>query len=164
MSLVYNPVFREKVIPAVEKWHSSLGNRRGERAVLRRFAATPDNAFLVPEFHRGFLAEVYCDELGALSLSEKQGLARASVVLSWVRVLCVDSFPKLLRLSEKGSQEVRDIRFRRLLSIEDKGILAKDLCRMVRYLDGKGDALSIIQACLAWNDQTKRDWAEKYYA
>ena len=82
------------------------------------------------------------------------------------RLVSQGHFAWLLAKSEKGDKEVRDVRFRRLLSINDydRDALYLMLVRLVRYLDGTAELKSLVEGGYWWNEHTRRYWAYNYYS
>ncbi|MGE4552219.1 MAG: type I-E CRISPR-associated protein Cse2/CasB [Desulfovibrionaceae bacterium] len=146
----------------VGDWRRSLSDDHGQRAELRR-ARSGDEVFLAPAYHRGLVARL--DAAGfPLSHNEQRALARGAGLLAHLK-RDTPGEPLARRLAEAptGSQQVRDVRFRRLLATDDPGDLYLMLLRLLRYLDGAADARDLVAGAFYWSEITKRQWAERYF-
>lgn len=150
-------------VPAVKAWWKELQDDRGQRAALRRCAGKPGNAYLEPAYHRGFVRFMQGKGIH-LTLTDCERLAPAVVVLACAKSLTDTTVPRLMATSGKGSEDVRDVRFRRLLSVQERGPLALELCRMVKLLGGSCDVMSVVKGILYWGDGIRRQWAQEYYS
>jgi len=67
---------------------------------------------------------------------------------------------------KEGSDQIRvsDLRFRRLLAIDDRDKLYVSVIRIVRLLNGEADIPSLADGIYWWNDKTKNAWAYDYYS
>lgn len=144
-------------------WHASLETNRGERAALRR-AKSPEEVFLCPAYHRGLVRRLR--EAGIdLDHRELILLALPVGVLATAKTL-VDSgsFARLMAM-HKGSDQVRDTRFRRLLAVGDqeRDELFRMLRRLVCWLDESAHLFTLVRGGCWWNESTRRDWATSYY-
>lgn len=59
--------------------------------------------------------------------------------------------------------ELSELRFRRLLEINDNEKLFRFLIQVIRLLDRKVNLLDLIKMTYYWNDKTKKSLAYKYY-
>lgn len=151
---------------ALRAWHTGLKNDRGQRAELRRCKTLTD-VFTSRAFWRGPVPMLR--QAGfELDSRDWERLALPLGVLAWAETLDEKhtDFPVLLARDDKGSENVRDVRFRKLLSVGDneRDALYDMLRRLVRLLRGKADLRSLVEGAYYWNDQTRRWWAEKYYS
>jgi len=146
----------------LRKWHAELEDHRGERAELRR-ARTPFEVLVTPGFHRGF-----ADKLRRASIHPNEEelalLALPVGLLASVKTfIAKPEFPKQLALSSHGSQEVRDVRFRRLMAVDDRDELFTMLKRLLRLLDDRVNPESLVRGAFYWGERIKRNWALQYY-
>jgi CRISPR system Cascade subunit CasB len=147
---------------AVTEWRKRLDNDRGQRAELRR-ARTPVEIICSPAYQRGFVTNMAIKGF-PLNADDIKRLAPAAGLLAHVNVFSGKShFARQLAASNKGSQEVRDLRFKKLMAIEDTDELYLMLMRLIRYLDGSAHVKSLVRGVFWWNENTKRDWALNYY-
>lgn len=147
---------------SVTEWRMRLDDDRGQRAELRR-AKTPVEIICSPAYQRGFVAYMAIKGF-PLQPDDIKRLAPAAGLLSHVNVFSGKShFARQLAASNKGSQEVRDLRFKKLMGIEDTDELYLMLMRLIRYLDGSAHVESLIKGVFYWNDGTKQEWALNYY-
>lgn len=146
----------------VEASWKDLDDNRGNRAELRR-ARTPTEIFASPAYQRGFVARLFAGGI-ALDVHALQRLALPIGVLAHAKGLVHEShFARQLARSDKGSQQVRDVRFRRLLAVQDRDELYVMLIRLLRYLGSEADVKSLVSGGYWWNDNTRRQWASFYY-
>jgi len=153
-----NEVFWETVL----EWFDDLASNRGNRAELRR-AKTPFEVYVSSAFQRDFRQRLRQKGI-LLSEEEAERLAPGIGVLAHAKNLLQEGhFAKQLATTDKGSQEVRDVRFRKLLAVEKRDELFTMLVRLTKYLDSKVDPKSLIQGAFWWNDTTRKNWAATYY-
>ncbi len=155
------PEFRR----SLAAWLHGLEENRGARAELRRCKSHRD-VYISRAFRRGLLP--WLEKAGFdFGEAELERLALPVGVLAHAKTLTPETqFPRLLGKTDKGSEDMRDVRFRKLLSIADsdrEGLYAM-LVRLVRLLDGTAHVPSVIRAGAFWNDKIRRDWAEAYYS
>lgn len=143
-------------------WFDALGGDLGKRAQLRR-STEPFEVFISPALQRDL--RVRLAQAGMpLSAQNLERLALGIGVLSHAKSLLAEGhFARQLAGADKGSQDVRDVRFRRLLAVEDRDELYTMLVRLVRYLDGVVHLESLIKGAYWWNEKTRRDWAMHYF-
>ncbi|WP_415713904.1 type I-E CRISPR-associated protein Cse2/CasB, partial [Maridesulfovibrio sp.] len=77
-----------------------------------------------------------------------------------------EHFAKLFAKSDKGSSDMKDVRFRKLLSIADGDLeaLYLMLIRMIKLMGGKAGIQGLLEGGCYWNDYSRRRWAEEYYS
>lgn len=145
----------------VEAWWHSLEKDRGQRAELRR-ARNRTEAYVSPAYRNG-LAE----KLAEFKLSEPdlERLALAAGVLANARTLYKGHFAAVFAREGKGSPDMRDVRFRKLLAVGDDEYdeLYGVLVRFVRMCDGKASLGGLIRDTRHWNDAARMQWATEYY-
>ena len=150
---------------ALYAWWASLEHDRGQRAALRR-AKTPDEVFIDAAFWRGPVAALRRADID-LADQDLERLALPLGVLVHARELTGKGhFATQLGRMDKGGQQVRDVRFRKLLAVDDQDRegLYRMLIRLTRILGGGVHPPSLITGGFAWNDNTRRQWARRYYA
>lgn len=143
-------------------WFDALSGNLGHRARLRR-AREPFEVFISPAMQRDLRIRLI--QTG-LPLSDKalERLALGIGIVSHAKALHGEGhFARQLARADKGSQDVRDVRFRRLLAVEDREELYTMLVRLVRYLDGVVHLESLIKGTYWWNEKTRREWAMHYF-
>ncbi|WP_320171109.1 type I-E CRISPR-associated protein Cse2/CasB [Maridesulfovibrio sp.] len=147
------------------QWHGELQENRAERAGLRR-EKNPLDVYVSNDFRRGIVSRL---EQGGFDFDESD-LERLAVplgLISHIRNLENNNhFAELFAKSEKGSADMKDVRFRKLLSIadEEQDSLYIMLLRMIRLMGGKAGLIGLIEGGCYWNDYSRRRWAEAYYA
>ncbi|QJT08017.1 type I-E CRISPR-associated protein Cse2/CasB [Oceanidesulfovibrio marinus] len=147
---------------AVGEWRMGLDDNRGQRAELRR-AKTPVEILCSPAYQRGFVTHLASKGF-PLDADDIERLAPAAGLLAHVTVFSGKShFARQLAASNKGSQDVRDQRFKKLMAIEDRDELYLMLMRLIRYLDGSAHVNSLVRSVFYWGDTVKRNWALNYY-
>ncbi len=148
----------------LRQWWEGLEMDRGARAELRR-AKSPAEIYVSRAFHRGLVAQL---RHKGFEFSERllERLALPAGALAHARKLSAEtSFPRQLAAIPKASEEVRDTRFRKLLSVadSDRDELYRMILRLIRMLEGTVDLKSLTTGAVWWNDSTRRYWAEQYY-
>lgn len=150
---------------ALITWWASLEHDRGQRAALRR-AKSPKEVSMEIAFWRGPVAAL--EKAGfALDLNHLERLALPLGVLAHATALASGTHcARLLGQLDKGGQSVRDVRFRRLLAVDDadRDGLYTMFIRLTRLLGGKVAPHSLVTAGFAWNDAARREWARQYYS
>ncbi|KAB1442875.1 type I-E CRISPR-associated protein Cse2/CasB [Pseudodesulfovibrio senegalensis] len=146
---------------AVESWWHGLDKDRGQRAGLRR-AKSRTEVYVSPAYRNGLVEKLARFELDEPDLER---LALAAGVLAKARHLRKGHFAAVFAREGKGSPDMRDVRFRKLLAVEDGEY--DELYRMlVRFVDMCGGAASLgglIRHTMYWNDQARMNWAREYY-
>ncbi len=141
------------------EWWQTLDRNRGDRAVLRR-CRNPFEVALTPSYHR------LRNTLSTLGGVNDEAL---SVVVGIVSHVKADDdtadFPSQMAspITIGGKSRVSDLRFRRLLQINNRGDLYSALIRTVRLLGGTVNLASIANAVYWWNEATRKKWAFAYY-
>jgi CRISPR system Cascade subunit CasB len=147
---------------ALEVWRRELRHVPGLRAELRR-ARCGDEVFLTSAFQRG-LAPWLASRGFPLGHNEKRGLARGVGLLAHLdRTAGGTTLARQLADAPSGSQHVRDVRFRRLLAVDDYDDLYIMLLRLLRYLDGAANVRDLVTGAFFWGETIKRRWAEQYF-
>lgn len=153
-----NPDFRK----TLEDWSQTLKDSRGDRAQLRR-AKTAEEVLVSPAYQRTLIAILRSRKLNP-SLSQQERLALGAGVLSHAESL-TDGPPMPRRLGQLQvlDESIRDLRFRRLLAVTDRDELYIGLLRMLKFMKGKVDPVSLVLGAYWWNERTKKEWAREYY-
>ena len=141
-----------------KRWWSELAHHKGDRAQLRRCQTVLDVA-LTPAFH------TVLKRLGS-KLNEKDRDRAALVVGVLAHVeqdLSVHSFGKAMWGVGNDEPTVSDLRFRRLLRLDEPNELLRELKRAVRQVDGSAPINSLANDLMRWGDKAKKDWAFAYY-
>lgn len=146
----------------LEKWWKEFKNNPGDRAALRRCRSAAEIAF-IPYFHRLRL------DLIKIAYVQPQSLARVAGIMSHVKNYDesnVWSIARQMAARKEGSDQPRvsDLRFRRLLAVDDADELYGSMIRIVRLLGGAVDIPSLADGIYWWNGRTKNTWAYDYYS
>lgn len=165
---------------AVRSWRRELAKRdRGGRARLRRCESSLTAAF-EPAFHHLLwrIEEALAAQQGRLSKADRQALAALAVLVARFPGdgESADDPPAAgrkrpsvatrLGTPEEGGKEPRlhPLRFRRVLDAKGIDELLPVLRRALDVIDEEVDLVSLGDALLFWNDDTRRAWAYDYYA
>jgi CRISPR system Cascade subunit CasB len=75
------------------------------------------------------------------------------------------SFAEAMGTKKQGSDQpiVSDLRFRRILRVEDQDELYTTMIRVIRMLDGNVNVTDLATSVFFWNEQTRKRWASLYY-
>ncbi len=137
-------------------WYDGLS--RGDKAVLKR-CATVEEIALTSQFHDLRI------RLSGFTVDPSR--------LALVAGLC--AFVKKNRESEriavqmaldrtgKGREPLSDLRFRKLLSIDDRTELYHSMIRIIRMLSGEVNLRSLADVVYWWNITVKKQLATDYY-
>jgi len=134
---------------SVLKWWDTLEKERGERAELRRAHNITEVAFS-PAYHR-----LYKE----LPQADKEKLACVAGICAHVKENSEAFFAKQMAEGNKS-----DLRFRRLLAIENREELYHAMIRIVRLLGGTVNVCDLAKTIYWWNENTKKRLAYDYYA
>ncbi|MCD6467810.1 MAG: type I-E CRISPR-associated protein Cse2/CasB [Thermoplasmata archaeon] len=140
-------------------WWRGLENNRGDRAALRRCRSLTEVVF-VPSYHR-----------------LRQELLRLGYVVNSDGLAIVVGLAARIKENNNqyttanqmalhvagGSARVSDLRFRRLLKIQDKDKLYPAMIRIVALLNSSLNLVSLAGSVYWWNDLTRKNWAFDYY-
>ncbi len=140
------------------KWWKTLEDHKGDRAHLRR-ARSGDEVVFVPSFNHlhgslmgyGALRKARLAMIAGLASHVKRHQPRKSLAH---------------QLAASGDKPgLSDLRFRRLLSIEDDDeLLYQHLRRAIDLRRGEVNLLDLAQSVYWWNAETRKRWAYDYYA
>lgn len=167
-------------VDALRDWHEELRkpHQRGERARLKR-ARTPEAAAMAPGFHQllRLLKLAPPPEPGELPVKPRQLAALAATAALAARI--EEHRPGIrlgstLRGPDPNSPRVSEIRFRRLVALEEdppgegfEASLAERftvLRRLVDLIGKQADLAEIAGALCDWTAHRKRRLAYDYYA
>ncbi|OED09939.1 type I-E CRISPR-associated protein Cse2/CasB [Methanosarcina sp. A14] len=140
------------------EWWENLDESRGKRAELRHCHNINEVAF-TPSFHSLRI------KLSRFRINQ-EALAAIAGVLSHVKSNDTNSsLPAQMATPKLGSKKaaVSDLRFRRLLTIEDRNELFITMIRIVRLLDERVNIFDLAKSIYFWNKRTKKRLAYKYY-
>jgi len=156
-------LFNGESADILRDWWKGLEEDRGERAVLRR-APRPTDVVFSPAYHRllnhlrgkdyhvnrealaavaGLLARVTDDTGNNKTFAEEMASPRSK---------------------DTDGARVKDLRFRRLLTVTVRDELYPMLIRVVRLLDNRVNLISMADSVYWWNENTRKEWAYDYYA
>jgi len=163
---------RPEVRDALFSWWKELDNARADRAALRQ-CHNPREVAFTPAFHR---LKMRLEPFGSMSPDHVDRLAIVAGVLSHVTENKPDAFEKNIQRSfavqmarppqkwGRGDKAcVSDLKFRKLLKIEEPDTLYTTMIRCVRSFSGSVDIASLAHGISWWNEQTKKEWAYAYY-
>ncbi len=144
---------------AIEDWWRDLQKDPGRRAELRR-AHSVDVVPLLPAYYS------LLQSLRSTTLPRTVKPSRLPIVagvLAHVREN--DNRPVAIAMAEDhaGRPRVSDLRFRRLLKVDNDADLYMLMVRMVRLLGGAANVQDLTKALIFWNDRTRKEWAYRYY-
>lgn len=148
-------------------WWRDLERDTGGRAELRR-AKRPDDVYVSRPFQAGLVRRLRGAgyKVGTASMDR---LATAAGLMSHVRE--GDNEPSrrvpeaMAAQGPGGGTRVSGLRFRRIISIDDRDRegLYLEMIRLVRLLK-KVNVLELAEAAYWWNDTVRKDWAVEYYS
>lgn len=140
------------------QWWQDLEKDRGSRAELRR-AKLPDDIVFCPAYHRLY-AQINWPN------NDRRKLAAIAGLLAHVKENdSSKKLPEQMAVSKNGNHSlISDLRFRRLLSIDNLDELYISLMRVIRMLNGKVNLIDMAKAVYWWNSKTKKSWAYRYFS
>jgi len=141
-------------------WWKGLEHDRGERAILRR-AKTPTEVVFSPAYH-WLLGQLQQEgyKVNRESLAVAAGLAAHVKEDNEIKNMA----EQMASIKASGSgARVSDLRFRRLLAVNQREELYPLMLRVICLLDGKVNLVSLANAVYWWNERTRKDWAYDYY-
>ena len=142
-------------------WHGSLEHDRGARARLRR-APTPDEVAYEPAFYR-----LLRDLSQSAGVEESRALAAvaglAAQVEEHVAGASLATQMGTPRDRRQGAAPVSELRFRRLLTLEDPVERYAHLSRIIDLLGRRLNLLSLADAAYRFDPRTRQQWAYDYY-
>lgn len=145
------------------EWHASRDEDRAGFAVLRRARSVEDVAFC-PAYHR------LLHTLRAIKNArvEPDDIARVAGLAARTEQHDADyRLPERMATPRTGQTTpcVSDLRFRRLLAIEDPEDLFLPLLRVIALLRGEANLLDVARAVCrnAWTPRLRKEWAHSYY-
>lgn len=141
----------------------------GERAELRRADTVADVVFS-PAYQRLRLGLVKAASSldGHVSIKNREAEV-AAIARVLVRVKLADTTQSLPRRmgepAEEGGDKPRisELRFKRLLRIDNPTDLADVLVRLLPLLENRANPLALARDILYWNDNTRKRWANDYF-
>jgi CRISPR system Cascade subunit CasB len=152
-------------------WRAALEADKGERADLKR-AENPLRVAFSPAYH-ALLRRL--QEAGyRLSPDGRERLAALAGIAAHVKQH-VDNTPfaRQMGTPNPGSEKARvsELRFRRILAIDDVDELYTQLRRAISLLDGTANLADLARALFRWRPiaeqnpyDPRKDWAYDYYA
>ena len=142
------------------EWWNGLDDSRGDRAALRR-CHNPTEVAFNPAFHRLRM------KLKQFGYVNQESLALIAGVLSHVGDDNDVHIAEQMATPKLGSKTacVSELRFRRILKVQDNTDLFEPLIRIVHMLDGTVNIPVLANSIYWWNvsDSTRKEWAFKYY-
>ncbi len=156
-----------RVLHEIMTWWERLQEpaNRGMRAELRRTRSADDVALQGPYY--ALLAKIMAmEDLGALRSSIPYRLPSVVGVLAHVKSNDSEvQVAQAMGAKKKGSDQARvsDLRFRRILRLEDGDELYTTMIRVVRMLDDTVNVADLASSIFFWNEKTRKRWASQYY-
>lgn len=148
----------------LQSWWSELKDRRADRAGLRRCKSTLE-VVLQPGFV-DLLRRI--EEQKAAYIAgdwQVQRLALIAGVLSGIEQEATASAAYIMAMPRSGgdASRVSQLRFRRLLVIQDPEELLIAWKRMLRLMDNQANIPDLAHRLYWWNDRIRREMALEYY-
>lgn len=150
----------EPVRQIVSDWWTGLEEDRGGWAELRRCRSI-EEVFNCQAYFDLYRALQKLAEVGRVQLEAAAGLvahvrsdATEARSLAWCMA---ESRP------DSGRAKVSDLRFRRLLKIENRQELYPSLIRILRLLKYRAPVVSLANDVYYWGSAVRRRWAYDYY-
>lgn len=156
-----------RVLQIIMNWWETLQEpaNRGVRAELRRARSADDVALQGPYY--ALLAKIVAiEDLGMLKNSIPYRLPSVIGVLAHVKANNPDvKVAQAMGAKKKGSDQARvsDLRFRRILRLEEGDELYTTMIRVVRMLDDTVNVADLASSIFFWNEKTRKRWASQYY-
>lgn len=162
---------------AIVKWRQGLDDNRGFRAELRRCKG-PAQVLGTKAFHDSFLPAL--TTVLKVTDADVLGLTIIAGVLPHAKTIHTDAhFAAIMAKFGGGSPEMRDVRFRKLVSIGDCSLydgayadevapnvtaLYTALIRAIKLNDGHVGLGGLAMAGFHWNDISRMAWTREYFA
>ncbi len=148
-------------------WWRDLEKDTGGRAELRR-AKRPDDVYVSRPFQAGLVRSLRAQGYKVAGTGMDR-LAAAAGLMSHIREGDNDpskNIPEAMAApGPGGGARVSGLRFRRILSIDDRDreTLYLEMLRLVRLLK-RVNVLALAEAAYWWNDRIRKNWAVEYYS
>lgn len=148
-------------------WWRDLEKDTGGRAELRR-AKRPDDVYISRPFQAGLVKALRVQGYKVTGAGMDR-LATAAGLMSHVREGDNDPSKRVPEAMAApgpgGGARVSGLRFRRIMSIDDREreTLYLEMLRLVRLLK-RVNVLELAEAAYWWNDRIRKDWAVEYYS
>ncbi|WP_245527582.1 type I-E CRISPR-associated protein Cse2/CasB [Methanosalsum zhilinae] len=149
---------QEDVCKIVIQWWKDLENRKADRANLRRCHDLSEVVF-TPSYH------YLWHQLSNLGFKNKRAVALLAGVLAHVKENDTNNtFAGQMAKTKDGSKpKVSELRFRRVLTIDEREELFIYLVRLIKLMNGNVNICNLANSIYWWNDITKKNWAFEYY-
>lgn len=156
-----------RILHVIMTWWDRLQEpaNRGSRAELRR-ASSADDVALQGSYYALLASVMAMEDLGVLKNSIPFRLPAVIGVLAHVKSNNPDvKVAEAMGTKKKGSDQalVSDLRFRRILRLEDGDELYTTMIRVVRMLDDTVNVADLASSIFFWNEKTRKRWASQYY-
>jgi CRISPR system Cascade subunit CasB len=153
-----NP-FSGDMAKALDEWWKSLENKKGLRASLRR-VTIPNAVF----FERELYSLLSSLRKHNASINDT-GLAAVMGLLSHVKTpLEGQTFGGILgKLDGTGKPLLSEARFKRLIVVESRDEVYRDMIRILRHSKGQAPIANLANVVYWWNEKAKRRFAQDYY-
>ena len=153
MGLIFKDDRKESEI--LLRWWQSLLEDKGARAELRRCHELTE-IFMQPAFYRLF------NSLKNFGDIFEDGLAVVAGLLSHVKKT-IPTIKISAQMSQGEKPVISDLRFRKLLKIQNHSELYPAMIRIIKHLDGTVNIIDLSNSVYFWNDRTKKESAFNYY-
>jgi CRISPR system Cascade subunit CasB len=155
---------------ALLEWWENLLLQKGDRAELRRCKTLAEIQRYSSTYQRGYWKLIDTFKSGENKVSNEQ-IAIVIALAAYINENITtykeaeeerkDYFGYQISRGEKP--KLSELRFRRLLKIDDREKLFRFLIQVIRILDKKVDLLDLLGIAYFWGDKTKTKLAYKYY-
>jgi len=139
------------------EWWSELS--KGDKAELKRCSSLEEVA-LLGAYHRLRVRLLPLTPVDPIRLAVVAGLAsHVKVNNQTLRIA------EQMAVKKSGSEVpvISELRFRRLLVIDDLSDLYRTMIRIVRMLGGEVNLISLADSVYRWNIGTKKEFASEYF-
>ncbi len=172
----YKELKKGRFASAILQWRHDLDEHRGLRAELRR-CKSPADVLASKAFHDSFLPAL--GPVLTIRDADVLGLTLIAGVLPHAKTIHADAhFAAIVAKFGGGSPEMRDVRFRKLVSIGDCSLydgaytddiapnviaLYTALIRAIKLNDGHAGLGGLAMAGFHWNDTSRMAWTREYF-
>lgn len=134
------------------------GLTRGDQAIMRRCTSAEEIA-LTAAFHKLRI------RLSGLKVDPRRLALVAGLSVHIKRDISTYRIAEQMAIPRAGTtrEPVSDLRFRRLLVIEDRNELYRSMIRIIHKLSGEVNLLSLADSVYWWNIFVKQQFASDYY-
>jgi len=148
----------EEACKVILQWWKDLEHRKADRANLRR-CHNLNEVIFTPSYH------YLWHQLKGLGFRNKTAIALLAGILAHVKENNTTStFAGQMAKPKEGSKPtVSELRFRKVLTIDERNDLFIYLVRLIKLMNGSINICNLANSVYWWNDITKKNWAFEYY-